>query len=71
MINDRLAELQKRAPQHSETVSIVHVNTSLQNDEEEEFFAEIDALKDQVEILTKKIEELKQKQKSTNPMWGH
>lgn len=61
MINDRLAELQKRAPQHSETVSIVHVNTSLQNDEEEEFFAEIDALKDQVEILTKKIEELKQK----------
>ena len=61
VVKDRLAELQSRAPQHSETVAIVHVNTNLQNDEEEEFFAEIDALKDQVEILTKKIEELKQK----------
>lgn len=61
VVRDRLAELQQRAPPQSDSVTIVHVNTSLQNDEEEEFFREIDALKDQVEVLTKKIEELRQK----------
>ena len=52
VVKDRLAELQNCTANHHgpDNVAIVHINTSLQNDEEEEFFAEIDALKDQVEI---------------------
>merc|ERR1712168_1084147 len=64
MIKDRLAELQEKSVEHggeAVTVSVVQINTSLQNDEEEEFFEEIDRLKSEVELLTKKIEELKRK----------
>lgn len=64
MIKDRLSELQEKSVQHggdAVTVSVVQINTSLQNDEEEEFFEEIDRLKSEVELLTKKIEDLKRK----------
>jgi len=64
VVRDRLAEMQQARGYHGNTGSsnaVVHTNTNLDNDEEEEFFNEIESIKKSVDSLSERIQELRMK----------